>query len=139
MLIYNLIRLFSFGIHATSSRACLIVSATTFILATYICKNFVIPINVRLIFGIIATIYVFIYSPADTEKRPIVSPKRRTIYKTISTVIAITMVICSMVITNTFIANAFILSLLIQCAMISPVTYRLTNQKYDNYKYYQMV
>lgn len=137
MIIYNLIRTVSFGMHATSSMACLIGSAISFLLATYLCKFFALPIGFKIVFGIIAIIYVYLHSPADTEKRPIISPKRRLIYKVLSTLISIIMVICSILIDNMFISNSFIIALLIQCFMISPFAYKITGQKYDNYKEYQ--
>ena len=90
----------------------------------------------KVIFGIMSIIYVCLHSPADTEKRPIISPKRRFVYKSLSTLIAIIMVICSIVLDNKFISNSFIVGLLIQCFMISPFAYRITGQKYDNYKDY---
>ena len=136
MLIYNLIRSVSFGMHATSSTACLIASAISFLSATYLCKNYVLPIGFKIIFGIISIIYVYLHSPADTEKRPIISPKRRLIYKSLSTFIAFIMVICSIILDNVFISNSFTLSLLIQSFMISPFAYKITGQKYDNYKDY---
>ena len=137
MIIYNLIRTVSFGMYATSSMACLIGSAISFLLATYLCKFFALPIGFKIVFGIIAIIYVYLHSPADTEKRPIISPKRRLIYKVLSTLISIIMVICSILIDNMFISNSFIIALLIQCFMISPFAYKITGQKYDNYKEYQ--
>ena len=136
MLIYNLIRSVSFGMHATSSTACLIASAVSFLSATYLCKNFVLPIGFKIIFGIISIIYVYLHSPADTEKRPIISPKRRLIYKSLSTFIAFIMVICSIILDSIFISNSFTIALLMQCFMISPFAYKMTGQKYDNYKDY---
>ena len=137
MFLYNLIRSVSFGMHANSSKACLIGSALTFLSAAYVCKFCIIPINIRVIFGLISIIYIWKYAPADTEKRPIVSSKRRFIYKLLSISIAIAMVFCSLVISDGFVANALICSLIIQCAMISPILYKLTSQKYNNYRYYK--
>ena len=136
MIIYNLIRSVSFGMHATSSTACLIGSAVSFLSATYLCKYFTLPIGFKVIFGIISIIYVYLHSPSDTEKKPIISPKRRLVYKSLSTLIAFIMVICSIVLDNVFISNSFIIALLIQCFMISPFAYKITGQKYDNYKDY---
>ena len=99
--------------------------------------NIVIPINIKIIFGIIGIILIHKNSPADTAKRPIVSPKRRRIYKLISTVIAISFVTMSLLIENNFLANAFILSLLIQCVFTAPTTYKICGEPYDNYKSYQ--
>lgn len=137
MLIYNAIRSVSFGIHATSSTVCLIASALTFLSATYISKTVILPIWFKIVFGIMGILLVLKYSPADTEKKPIVSSKRRRIYKILSTIVSVIMVACSLIINKTFIANSCILALLIQCVMISPIAYKLTNQKYDNYKNYQ--
>ena len=138
MLIYNAIRSFSFGMHASSSMVCLIASSITFITSTYICKLIILPIWFKVLFGIITILYIFKYSPADTEKRPIVNPKRTMVYKIISSIIAIIMVVCSLIVKDSFIANSFTFALIIQCVMISPITYKLTNQQYDNYKYYRV-
>ena len=136
MLLYSLIRTLSFGMHASSSMVCLIASSLTFLSSTYISKIVVLPLWIKVILGILSILLIFKYSPADTEKRPIVSPKRRKIYKLLSTVIAIVMVICSVIINNNFISNCLILSLVIQSVIISPITYKLAGQQYDNYKYY---
>ena len=122
--------------HATSSKGCLIISTMSFISATFLSKYLIIPFIIRSILGLIGVTLIFIFSPADTEKKPIISPKWRLFYKVISVIIAVIMVICSLFIKDTFMENALILSLLIQCFMISPISYKLTNQKYNNYKDY---
>ena len=53
-----------------------------------------------------------------------------------SKIVAITFSLVSIFISNQFAANCLILSLLIECFMISPFAYRITGQKYDNYKDY---
>ena len=55
-----------------------------------------LTIYVKTIIGIICIGFMFKNAPADTHKRPIVSKKRRHIYKLISTIVAIVMVIDSM-------------------------------------------
>ncbi len=136
-IIYNILRAPSFGMHASKSWICLVSSATIFILSTYLSFKLSIPINVKIIFGIIGIILIYKNSPADTAKKPIVSPKRRKIYKFLSTSIAIIFVVSSMLIENNFLSNAFILSLLIQCVLTSPTTYKICGETYDNYKSYQ--
>ena len=134
--IYNIIRASSFGMHASKSWICLVVSTSIFILLTYLSLNVTIPINIKLIIGIIGIIFMYKNSPADTAKKPIVSLKRRKIYKTISTLLAIIFVICSLIIDNNFLSNSFILSLVLQNIFISPTTYKIFNEPYDNYKTY---
>ena len=136
-IIYNILRAPSFGMHASKSWICLVSSATIFILSTYLSFKLSIPINVKIIFGIIGIILIYKNSPADTAKKPIVSPKRRKIYKFLSTSIAIIFVVSSVLIENNFLSNAFILSLLIQCVLTSPTTYKICGETYDNYKSYQ--
>lgn len=136
-IIYNILRAPSFGMHASKSWICLVASTTIFIFSTYLSVNILIPINIKIIFGIMGIILIFKNSPADTKKRPIVSPKRRKIYKLISTCIAIIFVIISIIINNNFLSNSFILALLIQCVFTSPTMYKICGESYDNYKSYQ--
>ena len=134
MLIYNVLRIPSFGIHATKSWICLLTSSIIFIglpiLALHIKFNFLI----KLLIGIVGCILMFKNSPADTKKRPIVNPTRRLIYKAISTTFAITYLILSITLKNEFICNCLILGLVLQNILISPLTYRLFKQPYNNYK-----
>ncbi len=137
LLIYNVIRMTSFGLHATKSWICLVFSTGIFILAPFIAKYYVFPLYSKLIIGIICTVLVFKNAPADTEKRPIIDPLRRKKYKYISTSIAITMVICGIIIPNNFLANSFILALVTQSLMISPTIYKIFGLKANNYLNYQ--
>lgn len=137
MVIYSLIRSVSFGIHATSSIKCLIISSVLFMTAAYCSKTCVIDIGIKTILSLISLVYISIHSPADTEKKPIINSKRRLFYKALSTIIALMMSVGSIIVGNNLISNCLFFSLIIQCIMISPLTYKLTNQKYNNYKYYK--
>jgi len=136
-IIYNIIRMPSFGLHATKSWICLVSSTLIFIGSTYLCSIVTIPLLLKIIFGIVGILLIFKNSPADTEKKPIVSPKRRLAYKIISTVIAITFVVLSITIPDNFLSNSFIFALIIQCFMTSKSAYKLFGLPYDNYKNYQ--
>ena len=136
-IIYNILRAPSFGIHASKSWICLVSSASIFIFFTYLSATISIPINIKTIIGIIGIILMYKNSPADTAKKPIVSPKRRKIYKIISTFTAIIFTVLSIVIDNNFLTNSFIFSLILQNIMIAPTTYKLFGEPYDNYKSYQ--
>jgi len=135
--IYNAIRMTSFGLHATKSWICLISSAIIFMGAPYLCKIVAIPILPKIILGIIGILLIFKNSPADTAKKPIINPKRRLVYKIISTTTSIIFVILSIIIPNDFLSNSLILALLIQCFIISPTAYKMFGLTYDNYKNYQ--
>ena len=130
---FNIIRLTSFGIHAKKSWICLVSSIGLFIGIPLIIKHFKINLVLKVILGIINILLIYIYSPADTKKRPIVSPKRRKVYKYLSTLIAITFVILSLIINNYYIQNSLIFALIIQNILISPLTYKIFKEPYNNY------
>lgn len=134
MLIYNIIRMPSFGLHATKSWICLVSSTIIFIGIPYLCIFLNIPIYLKIIIGILGICFMFKNSPADTKKRPIVNKKRRKVYKVISTILAIIFSVLSLVIKNNFICNCLIFSLILQNFMISPITYRIFKLPYNNYK-----
>lgn len=136
MIIFNIIRTCSFGLHATKSWICLLTSTLIFILVPLVCKNIILPGYCKWILCIITTFFIWKNSPADTYKRPIVNPKRRYIYKLLSTVIAIVFAICALHITNNFYSNCFIFAPIVQCFLISPMVYQIFKMPYDNYKTY---
>lgn len=136
MIFYNLIRMPSFGLHATKSSYCLISSTIIFIGASLLAKVILIPIYIKVILNSIIILCIYNWAPADTHKRPIVNKKRREIYKTLATTIAIIFSFTSILISNQFIANCLIISLLVECFMISPYIYKLFKLPYNNYKNY---
>ena len=113
-LIYNIIRLTSFGLHATKSWICLLFSSIAFIGIPYLCLTIIIPIYIKAILGILGIYFMFKNSPADTKKRPIVNKKRRAIYKTISTILTIIYSFISIFTKNNLIANCMIFSIILQ-------------------------
>lgn len=133
LIIYNIIRTTSFGLHATKSWICLLSSTIIFIGFPIICKYISIDNNLKLIIGLILILFIYKNAPADTYKRPIVSKNRRLFFKYLSTFIAIAFVYCSILISNNFISNCFILSLLVQSLMVSPTVYKIFNLPYNNY------
>ena len=135
-IIYNIIRMPSFGMHASKSWICWIASSIMFLGGAYLCSILSIPINIKVIMGIIGIILIYKNSPADTEKKPIISPRRRMVYKTISTLIAITFSILAIILQNDLWSNCFIFALIYQTIMTAPTTYKIFNQPYDNYKNY---
>ncbi len=136
LLIYNIIRMPSFGLHATKSWICLLSSTIVFIGLPLIMKTIELNTITKTILGIVFTITIFIFSPADTHKRPIVNKKRRKIYKILSTIISITYVVLSISIKNNYISTSLLFSILLQNILISPITYKIFKLPYNNYKTY---
>lgn len=133
---YNIIRMFSFGLHAKSSIVCLLSSTVIFIGIPYLCKDLFINNNLKLILFIFTTILIFIFSPADTKKRPIISKSRRLFYKIVSTFICICYCVVALTIKNNYISNLLLFSLITQLFMVNPLSYKLFGVSYNNYKKY---
>lgn len=135
-LLYSLIRMPSFGLHATKSWICLVSSLSIFLIFPVICKFITIPNYIKCIISIINIIFILKNAPADTYKRPIINKKRRERYKLLSVIIASVMCISSYFIKDNFISNAVILSVFVQLFMISPFIYKIFGLPYNNYKKY---
>lgn len=129
---YNLIKLFSFGIHATKSSSCLFFSIIVFLGSSILINYLIINTSLIAILNIIFVLLIFKYAPADTYKKPI--KKRRNLYKFSSTIITIILAFITTFIKNPIIINSIIIGITIQVIMILPITYKLFNLPYNNYK-----
>lgn len=135
-ILYNFIRLFAFGIHASKSYICLIYSLIIFLFLPFI--STLINLNKYCVIaaGLFCILMMMIYAPADTYKRPLVNNKKRFIYKILSVLVSVLYLIIALIINNPFITNCLILSILIETIMILPITYRLFKLTYNNYRLY---
>lgn len=133
LLIYNVLRIPSFGLHATKSWICLLSSTMLFIGIPYLCIFLNIPIILKIIIGILGVIFMIKNAPADTKKRPIVNKKRRNLFKIISTILSIIFVALSIGINDNYISNCLLLALVMQNCMISPTVYKIFKLPYNNY------
>lgn len=137
LLLFNIIRFVSFGLHAKNSLTCLMFSTCTFLSIPYLCSILSINVIFKTIIFIPVIILIGYFSPADTEKRPIVSKKRRLVYKILSLLISVIYFIISITINNNFISNALLFSLIVQLFLINPISYKLFHVSYNNYLRYQ--
>lgn len=138
MLIFNVIRLTAFGVHAKRSIDCLISSTLFFILFPIICIKLTIPLIVKVILFIPLTVLIGIFAPADTEKRPLINKKKRKIYKMLSIMISIIYMTIAIVIKNNTLSNCFIFAIVIQIIIMLPITYKIFGVSYNNYKTYEV-
>lgn len=134
--LYNLIRMPSFGLHASKSWICLVLSTIMFLGVPIICLNIVVTDSLKLIIGSVLTIFICKNSPADTHKRPIISSKRRRFFKISSTIISVIFVGLSIFVKNNFLSNCLIAVIGCQTIFISPTVYKIFKLPYNNYKNY---
>ena len=138
ILIFNVIRLTGFGVHAKRSIDCLISSTLFFILFPIICIKLTIPLIVKVILFIPLTVLIGIFAPADTEKRPLINKKKRKIYKILSIIISIIYMTIAIVIKDNTLSNCFIFAIVIQIIIMLPITYKIFGVSYNNYKTYEV-
>lgn len=136
LVIFAILRNNAYGIHATKSWICLVTSSIAFLGIPIVAANVTIPFLTKYILGVIATVFVFKNSPADTKKRPIINKQKRLRHKLLATLTAIIYVIISISIKNNFLSNCFLMSILLIDIMISPITYRIFKLPYNNYLNY---
>jgi len=134
MLFFGLMRLFGFGAHAKKSSDCLFVSMSIFIFFGYLSNVMVLNLYFKIIIFLICIVFYILYAPADTEKRPIISNKRRNVYKMLVIIMSCILISVSFLIDDPIISNIIIISLIMQVIMILPITYKLLGVSYNNYK-----
>lgn len=136
MVFYGFLRLFAHGLHAKKSWQCWVTSVPLFLILPYLSTILFIPKEIYLILGTFITIMIYFYAPADTEKKPIVNKKRRMFFKITSTVISIIYLVLIYFLKNNTLINIIFSSMLVELVLISPLTYKIFNLKYNNYKTY---
>jgi len=137
LLFYNVIRTTAFGMHAKESWQCYIISGVLFIGTGLLCKYVDINFYIKLIIYTFSVITIFMYAPADTYKRPLLNQKKRKIYKIITMINSLIYLVLLLILKNNIISNYLIMGLLGASLMIHPLTYRMFQLPYDNYKKYE--
>ncbi len=137
LLFYSGIRTYSFGWHAKTNIGCWISSIIVYNIIPILIKNYTIPNTIGYIILAFTLLSIIIWSPADTEKRPLIRKEHRMKCKTISTIVTIVYIILFILNENNMINNAVLYACTIQSLFINPLFYKLTNAKYNNYKYYK--
>lgn len=136
LIAFNVIRTQSFGLHATKSIYCLISSTIMFVGGAFICKYIALPFWLMLLCAIICNICLFLYAPADTHKRPLINVKKRKKFKFVSCLLGMVYTILIIIFRNYSQVNYLLYGMIIAVIMILPITYKIFNLPYNNYKTY---
>lgn len=136
LITYNIIRSQSFGIHASKSIYCLISSLIMFIGGALICKYCVLPFWLVIGIALVCNVCLLFYAPADTHKRPLVNAKKRKKFKLASFSLGMIYTILIVVFKDYSIVNYLLFGMIEAVIMILPLTYKIFNLPYNNYKTY---
>lgn len=138
LLSYNFIRLFAFGMHASKSSICAILSLIIFITLPFLATIIEIPLLIKIIIASFCLITIILYAPADTHKRPLVNKQKRANFKYLSITVSLFYLIISFLTSSIFLANVLLLALLTESLLILPLTYKLFKLPYQNYLTYHL-
>jgi len=139
LLFYNILRVFAFGMHASKSWHCLLISSLFFLVSPFLGMMLDINYYFKIICVIMLTGLVIIYAPADTEKRPLINKKKRLRWKILSIIIAIILSVCIILFDQNKLSNYMLIGFIEAVLMILPITYKLFGLPYNNYKTYKEV
>lgn len=132
LIFFNILRFFAFGLHASKSWQCLILSIIEFNILPYILNNIAVNNIHIIIFGLISFLSFLLFAPSDTEKRPLTNKRKRIIRKVCSLLICILFIFTSYKLI--FLRVPILTSLIIESLMINPFIYKILGLKYNNYK-----
>lgn len=136
-IMFIVLRLTAAGLHCKSSLGCIILTSIIYIGSSYISINY--PLNMYLTFtiSIISILFLYKYSPADTENRPILGSDHRKKLKILTTTIASILIFINLLLLNKILFNVTMFALLIETISVSPFSYKLMKTSYNNYEKYE--
>lgn len=127
---FGLLRSFASGVHAKHEWTCLPSSILLFSGIIYVGKAITLDIYSISIIYAVCFVVILLYSPADTEERPIVSVKLRKKLKVMSCITLLLLYFFSLLLLSTPFSSIAALSALSESVLIIPITYRLTGSMY---------
>ncbi len=134
IIVVSLIRHYSFGAHASTSFLCTIVTLIMFIGPVILSKYINFNYYIDGVLFVISIILLYKYAPADTEKRPLISAKKREMLKK-KTLIMVGVLGIVALITNIYSLKVTIfLGMFVASLMTTPLVYKILGQKYNNYE-----
>ncbi len=138
LILYSLLRGFSYGIHASKNIYCWIITITVYLVGPTAIKYLNFNTQLLLIIYLIGFIAIILYSPADTPSRPLINKTKRVTNKIISLIYMGIITILTISFNNDNFSEIVALVLLVNTMCINPLTYKIFSVPYNNYKYYKV-
>lgn len=124
---YTLLRSVGFGAHAKTNMQCWLFSTLLLIGLPYLITKINFSTNTIFIVWVICFINFLIFAPADTEKRPMISKKRKLIFKII--ILLLSLLYLGLLIKFNSLSNLILSSMILEGILVNPVGYKLMGQK----------
>ena len=139
LLMYFLIapyRTFTGGFHLKTHWGCMLTSIVLYIVPILIAKYITMPQRYLIyiitgIIGILSSIFIFKYAPADTENIPILSKQERKT-KRIKSYISLGILLTIIVfVPDKIVSYMLLYGMFLQDLTLTPIAYKLTKNKYS--------
>lgn len=134
---YLWLRRYSFGLHATKTLNCTIISLTMFVLVPFVFQN--VPSNNWIVLGTFAFILLnmLLFAPADTESLPLLGEEHRKTLKRKAMIGTLILTGIALLIPFAEMKTLIMVGSLFQVISINPLTYKLLKRRYRNYEKYE--
>ena len=136
-IMFLLIRFFSSGIHMKSSISCTIISLIFYLGGSFIAERLLLSNNICLIILVILGSIIVKYSPADTEKRPILGAEKRKALQLRSGIVTALIIIFNILLGSNIVFRLTTVVFLVQMISVIPITYKVMKENYNNYLNYE--
>lgn len=134
---YYAVRRYAFGLHASTSLNCTLVSILMFVgtplLGSYINLSKLAVIGLGLLFAAL----LYRYAPADTDKFPLIGADRRRKLRNSSVVTSLILTLIAILMPSSTVTNLLMLGVALQIITILPITYKLLKRSVRNYEKYE--
>ncbi len=127
-----ILKRFAFGFHANTFWFCLIISFINIFGIVYLSELEFNPM-IKIALAVASVILFVLYSPADTEERPLVNSRKRVKLK-IQAILTAALYLLLSLFTDGRLSNMIVLSLIFIGLNTSPILYILFKKGYKNYE-----
>jgi accessory gene regulator B len=138
LLLYCILRGFTFGIHATKNIYCWIISLSVYIFGPFAIKYLTVPNLILKIVLLINVLAILLWAPADTKARPLISRRKRITNKIIALVYMFVLIGILIVLNSDIFTKIICFIGLLNTVCTCPLTYYIFKQPYRNYKSYKV-
>lgn len=131
-IVFLVYRAFAGGVHLKTHLSCFCVSTFLIVGGTVFAREFLYEnyVIVYTVLAIINFIIAILYAPADTENRPIMKESQRKRQKIESLLtISVVYIFSTFIIQEQIIGNLFMYMITVESFMITPIAYRLFDNK----------
>ncbi|MBK2003255.1 accessory gene regulator ArgB-like protein [Listeria ivanovii subsp. londoniensis] len=134
---YLWLRRYSFGLHATKTLNCTLMSLAMFVLTPLVFQN--VLSNNWIVLGAFGFILLnmYFFAPADTENLPLIGEEHRKNLKRKAMIGTLILTGIALLVPFAEMKTLIVIGSLFQVISINPITYKLLRRRYRNYEKYE--